>query len=952
MNGDIRMMKEAIIRISRRVEVLEKASGVCAEAAPVPSSVPAPPVYASVPPASTSPQSSAFSSWIAEEWPMKVGALFFLLGMAWFVTYAFMNNWIGPMGRITMGILIGVGIVAFGAFRMRVSSNQGGVFLGLGTTTLILTIFAARTAYGFFSPPSALGMMTLAVVFSAYVSVIYRSRSVAIFSFLSGSVAPLLVGSPDANFVGLFSFLFFLCLGTLWIVRLTGWRSLTVIALVVMIFYSLPYILSTGLVSRTNALLFAFLFSGLFFFSGLLGVLRDKMMKQEDVAVVVLNGLLLLGWIYSYVPDTLQSFVTLTVAVVFSVASYGIFRGTGIALPVYLYSGNAVLFFFSATAFELSGATLTMAFALETGLLVVGTLLLTKSWRASQRLSWLMALPVLFSLVNLDRYSASYLFFSGQGVESLPVFTKDFFAILTLIVVTLGIGALFFIASSKKEEKNRLSCGVLFVLATLYLMFLVWHGLHRAILDIDMATLCALVSYTLVGIALYVKGGASSHSESRIIGGGVLAFVAVRLLLVDVWNMGIVGRIITFLTIGILFLVTAFFGKVKKATLESPMKVSIFFLGASLVFFPTVVLRANGQEENPSEVIAASELMKKIGSISISVPTVVEVPLTDPSFWRRVFVYEESMGTFQPSLLEAEVRDARTVTVQATLDGEGVIGAPLLLDRDYMTSTDFPVRNFSENVVEIRIVFDHPETLSGFMMHLDRYVSLPTRVEVLRMYDGSEKIALASSRVSDQVLRFPKEIGNEWILRFTYVQPLRSSEIVPIRDGISISGNAVRFLARPGESYVLYSQPDRPVSFRMGEAPNLSLDKDVLQISEPPSVGNSLYNMADVDADSIPDRRDNCVRLKNSDQNDENGNGLGDLCDDYDKDGVMNSEDNCPSHPNRDQANADGDKNGDVCDGEESRLTERYAILPWLALAVSAAVVGGLLASSMRKKSR
>ena len=72
--------------------------------------------------------------------------------------------------------------------------------------------------------------------------------------------------------------------------------------------------------------------------------------------------------------------------------------------------------------------------------------------------------------------------------------------------------------------------------------------------------------------------------------------------------------------------------------------------------------------------------------------------------------------------------------------------------------------------------------------------------------------------------------------------------------------------------------------------------------------------LLDSDRDDIIDREDNCPRRPNPDQEDADGNGIGDVCEDSDADGTLDPDDNCPLQANADQLDSDADTYGNACD--------------------------------------
>ncbi|MEK7068811.1 MAG: DUF2339 domain-containing protein [Patescibacteria group bacterium] len=477
-------------------------------------------------------------AWIKDNWLLKLGALLLLIGFGWLVSYAFLNNWIGPIGRITLGMVAGAFIIALGTWRMRAYVTQGSVFVVLGATVILLTAYAARSIYDFFTPTSALALMFATSAFVAFVSGTYNRKQLAIASVALAGIAPILAHSPTHDYIGLFWYLLIVVLGAVWIVVWKDFREVVTMALIVVALHSFPLLVGFGSADMPALLLFAYGFATIFYITNTAGLLRLKGDgATSDIITAAGNAFLLLVWVYIAAAEELQSLIIAAWAVVFTAGAFMVFHFSQQKVPLFLYAAIGIGYIATATAIELSGAALTIAYTLESAAVALALYGITKDAVSAQRSTLLLLGPAILSLASIT-----------SNDWSTRVFNEHFFVLAILGMTLGGLGIVFFkSAQANLSEDVRNANATLLIIGSAYAYILLWLSLHAAMpYSPDIAVMIALIVYTIVGIGTYLEGTNHMREGLRAYGGVLLCFVVGRLLIVDVWQMELTGRIITF----------------------------------------------------------------------------------------------------------------------------------------------------------------------------------------------------------------------------------------------------------------------------------------------------------------------------------------------------------------------------------------------------------------------
>ncbi len=335
--------------------------------------------------------------------------------------------------------------------------------------------------------------------------------------------------------------------------------------------------------------------------------------------------------------------------------------------------------------------------------------------------------------------------------------------------------------------------------------------------------------------------------------------------------------------------------------------------------------------------IAPFRQMKTVVAPVSPVPQVIEVSFDADDAERYTFVV---IDTTTRAFVGSMFTDASTAqNIPITISTQGTARPDKMIDMDNRSSSEFTLPEDGQGTAVISVVGTQPFTLSSLALRLENHVALPTSIGVSAVVNGVDQTVLAPIPMKQTSVVFPKTTSDRWTITLTYSQPLRISELVlPQEDGVRIQKKYLRFLAQSGMTYEIYFDPDSNVYVPTPETPNLQDNQGVYQMSVL-TTANPWFIPADVDGDGVIDMLDNCTTVANTDQIDIDGNGRGDVCDDFDRDGVEGDRDNCPEVPNRLQDDTDGDGIGDACDAEESRLTEKYAWFPWVGIGLAGAVL-------------
>jgi uncharacterized membrane protein len=218
---EFQQLQTALAALNERVRQLEDRLGR-------PSS-PHVPIFNSGPESAPLPRSAnwkpaGLESQIGANWFNRIGIVTVLVSVGFFLNYAFESDWVGPAGRVTIGLVLGLAVVFWSEFIRRRGHLVFSYSLkAIGIGVLYLSLWAGSQLY--YLIPNVLAWFSMTCVTAATVGLALwqDAEIIAAFATFGAFLTPVMLAASTNNASYLFTYVAILNVGALFLVVFKPW---------------------------------------------------------------------------------------------------------------------------------------------------------------------------------------------------------------------------------------------------------------------------------------------------------------------------------------------------------------------------------------------------------------------------------------------------------------------------------------------------------------------------------------------------------------------------------------------------------------------------------------------------------------------------------------------------------------------------------------------------------
>ncbi|MFC2042254.1 DUF2339 domain-containing protein [Chloroflexota bacterium] len=406
-------------------------------------------------------------------WLARIGVIALIIGAAFFIKYAFDNNWLVPTARVILGIVAGLAMVGGGYYWQKKYPIFAQALSGGGIGLLYLSIFSAFNFFQLIPFYPAVGLLLLISIGSAALAVRLNSMALAIIGIFGAFIAPFILGvnAAEATQAGqniqLLVYIMVVDLGVLLLSTFRNWRWFTLLALFGSLLAYAGWYDEFGdraslLTSQLSLTVIFLIFVGA---TSLFHVIWRKPVQGFDYTLMMINATAYFGISYGLMWDDLREWMggfTILLALLYGGIAYLALKRDARNTRLSLFAlGIALIFLTVAIPVQLGDkAWTTIALAAEGGILMWLSL--------KQRINYFRIYGyIVFAIVAIR------LLFFDTTVDMryfYPVFNERFLAFI------MSIAAMYltsYLLWRHREESGRSGYPVFLITASFFSLWII-----------------------------------------------------------------------------------------------------------------------------------------------------------------------------------------------------------------------------------------------------------------------------------------------------------------------------------------------------------------------------------------------------------------------------------------------------------------------------------------------
>jgi hypothetical protein len=467
----------------------------------------------------TSPSTTALPARSLEEhltknWFQWLGIAALLIGLVFFLKWAFDNNMIGPSTLTVVGYLLCAAAIAAGMWLYKMYGQWGLTFCGGGVLGSYVVTWLALHQFAIFSAWLGFAMYIIGAAIACALAMHYRNQPIAAFGIIGGFLTPLLVDVNTATAIVL-TYILFLNLAIFAMSWLRGWKWMSVCGLFGTILYEIVAYadrVNDGF-SSTHGLLFVAVFTVVYLLVAMFfGVLKKDQMNQEQATLTLVNAIVHFGLALFWVDvisgnPAMRAMTALVFAAFFGVLAIATYmRNNSDNVGVVTTLGLMVFFIAFSAPLQFGGAWVPFAWTILATFLVGASVSLNDK-RIQPLAWWVIAAAMLWYFFPglsciFDRWLNVSCSETGLFRTNWGFFLFCFWMPLLVLLAAFGIGA-------KMEDRRMFTRAALIAMGALCLGFFAqWPGSFEMTVYLDR-------SQRLIEVLAILIGGVVIHSIAK-----------------------------------------------------------------------------------------------------------------------------------------------------------------------------------------------------------------------------------------------------------------------------------------------------------------------------------------------------------------------------------------------------------------------------------------------------